>query len=158
MSDWKRANTDWMHKARWGMMTHFLADFTDVQGATEEDNQKFWRDWDAGIRSGSVPDVSKKVSIEQWNRRVDSVNAQALAGRIADTGAGYLILTIGQTAGFFCSPNATYDRLLAMEHSRLSRRDLIADIAARIDAHSVEETLAALRASEHALAASKPPL
>jgi hypothetical protein len=37
-------------------------------------------------------------------------------------------------------------------------RALVADIAARIESHSVEETLAALRASEHALAASKPTL
>lgn len=35
---------------------------------------------------------------------------------------------------------------------------LIEDVAARIEAHSVEETLAGLRASEHAMAASKPPL
>jgi len=77
-----------MHKARWGMMTHFLADLTDIGDATEEASQKFWRDWDAGIRSGSILNSSAKSSIEQWNRRVESVNAENFARRIADTGAG----------------------------------------------------------------------
>ncbi len=132
MSDWKRANTDWMHKARWGMMTHFLYEICDYEGATDESCQKFWRDWEAGIRAGRIPESAEKSAIEQWNRRVENVNAETFAQRIADAGAGYLVLTSGQTSGFFCSPNATYDRLLALEHSRLSRRDLVADVAAAL--------------------------
>ena len=137
MSDWKRANTDWMHQARWGMMTHFLADLTDIEDTTDEATQKFWRDWEAGIRNGSAPESSSKTSIDQWNRRVESVNVPALAQRIADTGAGYLVLTIGQTSGFYCSPNATYDRLVGLSPSRLSRRDLVADIAGELGKRNV---------------------
>jgi hypothetical protein len=37
-------------------------------------------------------------------------------------------------------------------------RSLIADTVAGMDSHSLQETLAGLRAAEHALAASKPPL
>ena len=87
MSDWKRANTDWMHQARWGMMTHFLADLIDIEGATEEESQRFWREWDAGVKSGSITDSTANQSVDQWNRRVESVNAEYFARRIADTGA-----------------------------------------------------------------------
>jgi hypothetical protein len=137
MNDWKRANTDWMHKARWGMMTHFLFELCDFEGATDESGRKFWCDWESGIRAGFIPKSSEKSAIEQWNRRVESVDVEALASRIADAGAGYWVLTVGQTSGFFCSPNAAYDRLLALEHSRLSRRDLIADVAAAMAKRNV---------------------
>ena len=137
MTEWKRADTDWMHKARWGMMTHYLYELTDTEDASDEAVHKFWRDWDAGARPGIIPESSEKAAIEQWNRRVDSVNVDALAQHIAETGAGYLVFTVGQTSGFFCSPNATYDGILAMDHTRLSRRDLVADVAAALAKRNV---------------------
>ncbi len=42
--------------------------------------------------------------------------------------------------------------------NQAAARSLISETAAKLDAHSAEETLAALRASEKALSASKPPL
>ena len=58
---WKRANTDWFSKARWGVMTHYL-------GSPEE-------------------------TADAWNKRVDSIDVQALADQVvlaaqqADTAA-----------------------------------------------------------------------
>ncbi|HTA94729.1 MAG TPA: hypothetical protein VK769_01255, partial [Verrucomicrobiae bacterium] len=42
---------------------------------------------------------------------------------------GYHILTIGQGSGYFDCPNPTYDRLTGIKPSKLSRRDLIMDMA-----------------------------
>ncbi|HEY3331680.1 MAG TPA: hypothetical protein VGK19_16740 [Capsulimonadaceae bacterium] len=108
---WTRANTDWFHAAKWGTMTHFLADFASNVSAVE-------------------------VPIDDWNRRAESVDVDLLARRIADTGAGYHIFTIGQNSGYFCSPNAYYDSLVGTP-SRLSQRDLIADLAAALARFSV---------------------
>jgi hypothetical protein len=47
-------------------------------------------------------------------------------------GAGYFFLTLGQSTGYYLSPNATYDRIVGREPSRCSRRDLVADIAAAL--------------------------
>jgi hypothetical protein len=98
--------TDWLHDARWGLMLHFLADAPSSAGPAD-----------------MTPDA--------WDRRVDAVDADAVAGQLADAGAGYVIFTVGQCSGYFCSPNATYDALVPRPRgqSRLSRRDLVADLA-----------------------------
>ena len=98
-------NTDWFMKARWGVMTHFLA---RLPGPAKDD---------------------RIVSADQWNRQVDSVDVEAMAAFLAEIGAGYYLLTIGQNSGHFCSPNATYDELTGIEPSQCSRRDLISDMA-----------------------------
>ncbi len=97
--------TDWMHDARWGTMTHYLA---------------------AGFASDNDP-----MTPERWNRIVDDFDAERFAQTIADTGSGYHIFTRGQNSGFSCSPNETYDRIVGRspEESWLSRRDLIMDVA-----------------------------
>ena len=97
----------WMRNARFGVMTHYLAD---------------WRQ-----RTDNVP-----MSVENWNALVDGFDVEGLAGQLAAAGASYHILTIGQNSGYFAAPNATYDRLVGNQPSRLSRRDLIADMAAAL--------------------------
>lgn len=99
---WKRANTDWMRDARWGVMIHFLSDSPTVEAATATD---------------------------EWNRRVDEFDVPRLVSQLREVGAGYLLFTLGQCSGFFCSPNATYDRIVDEKPSRLSRRDLMGDLA-----------------------------
>lgn len=100
---WQRANTDWFHAARFGTFTHFLAD--------------------AASNTSSVA-----LAPDDWNRRVDGVDVERLAQQIADTGSRYHFLTLGQNSGFFCAPNAAYDAIVG-EPSRLSRRDLMGDLA-----------------------------
>jgi hypothetical protein len=109
---WKRANTGWMRDARWGVMTHYL----------------------------SVPPSTKEpadMTVSKWNRHVDGVDVPRFADTIAATGAGYLIFTLGQNSGFFCSPNKTYDRLVGVRPSRLSRRDLLGEVAAALQERNV---------------------
>ena len=95
--------TDWFRDARWGALSHYLA---DQASATT----------DSGM------------TVDAWNRRVDSFDVHALAEQLASVGARYYYLTLGQNSGFYCSPNAVYDAIVGRQPSRCSRRDLIADL------------------------------
>lgn len=101
---WKRANADWMRNARFGVMTHFLS---DPPSATSE----------------------AKLTVEEWNQRVDGFDLPRFVQQLQEIQAGYLIFTLGQSSGFFCSPNATYDAIVGETPSRLSRRDLVGELA-----------------------------
>ncbi len=94
----------WMRAAKWGVMTHYLAD------------------WQA--RSNNL-----QMNVEKWNDMVDHFDVDGLADQIKSVGAGYHILTIGQNSGYFDAPNATYDKLVGIEPSKCSQRDLIGDMA-----------------------------
>ncbi len=117
---WKRADADWLREAKWGTMTHFLA---DAASCVEE----------------------TVLPMAEWNGRVDGVDVKRLAEQIAGTGAGYQIFTLGQNSGYFCSPNATYDSLVG-QPSRLSDRDLLADLATALKTRGVR-TIAYLPSS-----------
>jgi hypothetical protein len=94
----------WMRKARWGVMTHYLADWRARVDKTE-------------------------MSVETWNELVDHFDVEGLAEQLKSVGAGYHILTIGQNSGYYACPNPTYDRLTGIQPSKCSRRDLIGDMA-----------------------------
>lgn len=81
--------TDWFHKARWGVMTHYLGAPPSSKGEAE-------------------------LTAEMWNNQVDAFDAEGLADQLASTGAKYLLFTIGQNSGHYCSPNATYDKIVGL--------------------------------------------
>jgi len=95
----------WLVEARWGVMVHYLDHGTPA----------------------SATSVSTTTA-EAWNRRVDGFDIDAFVEQIAATGAGYVIFTVGQNSGHFCSPNAAYDRLTGIVPSKCSRRDLILEV------------------------------
>jgi hypothetical protein len=95
-----------MKGARWGVMTHYLAD------------------WIAGAEGRG-----RTMSVAEWNDLVDHFDVAALAGQLESAGVGYHILTIGQNSGFYLAPNLTYDRLTRIAPSHCSRRDLVSDLA-----------------------------
>ncbi|EIQ01580.1 hypothetical protein OpiT1DRAFT_00152 [Opitutaceae bacterium TAV1] len=74
--------------------------------------------------------ISTTSSVE-WNRRVDSFGVGRFARRVRETGASWILFTLGQNTGHYCSPNAAYDEITGLRGnaSRLSRRDLVAEIA-----------------------------
>ena len=104
--------TDWFHKAQWGIMTHYLGAPPSSKGGAE-------------------------LTAEAWNEQVNHFAVAAFAKQVASTGARYLLFTIGQNSGHYCSPNATYDKLTGITPSKCSRRDLIADLATMLAAHHV---------------------
>ena len=65
-----------------------------------------------------------------WNDRVNSFDVGRFADQVAQTGAAYLVFTLGQNSGYYCSPNATYEKYAGYQSGqRCSRRDLPMEIA-----------------------------
>lgn len=93
--------TDWFKDAKWGVFTHYMAD-TVIKG--------------------------EPITVEKWNKEVDSFDIEAVAGQLASVGAGYYVITLGQNSGYYCSPNTTYDKYVGVTPSRCSTRDLVADL------------------------------
>jgi hypothetical protein len=91
----------WMRQARMGVMTHFLAEWINPEA---------------------------HESAEAWNKMVDGIDVKGLAGQLESSGIGYYLITLGQNSGFYCTPNATYDRFVGISPGRCARRDLIADL------------------------------
>jgi hypothetical protein len=93
----------WMKEARWGVMTHCLAD---------------WK----------AREMNELMTVEKWNDMVDRFDVEGLAEQMKSVGAGYYLVTIGQNSGYYLSPNAAYDRLVGIQPSKCSRRDVVADL------------------------------
>jgi hypothetical protein len=96
---------DWMREARFGVMTHYLHDWIVGRGNRDQ------------------------MTPENWNKLVDGFDVEACADQLKSVGADYYLISIGQNSGYFLSPNATYDKITGVTPSRLSRRDLVADLA-----------------------------
>ena len=94
----------WMRTARWGVMTHYLAD---------------WK----------AREANEPMSVERWNQMIDRFDVAGLAKQLKAVGAGYYLITIGQNSGYYLAPNATYDRLAGVNPSKCSRRDLVSDVS-----------------------------
>lgn len=88
-----------MYEGKWGVMHHFLADFYQAENP------------------------------EKWNKLVDEFDVKALANQLASVHTGWVIFTIGQNSGYYCSPNSVYDKAMNYTQSHCSKRDLIADLA-----------------------------
>lgn len=94
----------WMKEAKWGVMNHYLADWT--------------------ARRDGIG-----MNVDKWNELIDNFDVETLAKQIESVGAGYYLITIGQNSGYYLSPNSTYDKYVGIEPSKCSRRDLIADLS-----------------------------
>ena len=102
--------TEWLRKAEYGFFFHFL---NPHRTAFECNNQEC------------------PLSQKEWDEEVAAFNVDLLAEQLHKLHAGYAFLTVGQNSGYYCSPNAAYDRFLGLKNgeSRCSKRDLIGDFA-----------------------------
>ncbi len=92
--------TDWFRDAGFGIMVHYLS-------------------------SNIVQDKGSK----EWNDAVDSFDTDDFATKASEAGAGYVMFTLGQNSGYYCSPNAAFDSVLGIKPGDLcSRRDLPMDL------------------------------
>ena len=108
--------TAWMRTARWGVMTHYLAD------------------WRAHVDG-------EPASVEHWNALIDHFDVEGVADQLKSVGAGWYQISIGQNSGYYLSPNATYDQLTGIAPSKLSHRDLVADLAAALVQRGIRLTV-----------------
>jgi hypothetical protein len=98
-----RNRASWMQEARWGVMTHYLADWI-------------------------ARDTKTQMTVERWNDLVNGFDVETLATQLAAARAGYFIITLGQNSGYYLAPNSTYDNFVGISPSKLSKRDLVADL------------------------------
>ncbi len=84
----KGQRTTWFKNAKWGVFTHYMADT-----------------------------VLSEPTVDTWNQTVNAFDVQGLAEQLKAIGAGYYIITLGQNSGFYCSPNATYDKYVGITPS-----------------------------------------
>ncbi len=103
----------WMKKAKWGVMSHYLAD---------------WKARESG----------EKMTVEKWNKKVDGFDVDGLAKQLNSVGAGYFIFTIGQNSGYYDSPNSAYDKIVGISPGRCSKRDLISDLADALNKYGIK--------------------
>ena len=102
--------TDWFKDARWGVFMHYMAD-TVLKG--------------------------DELTVENWNKAVDSFDVKGLANQLASAGAGYFVLTLGQNSGYYCAPNVAYDRLTGIRPSKCAQRDLVSDLSDALRARHI---------------------
>lgn len=94
--------TEWMHKGSYGVMVHYLV---------------------------TPRGLTSRGKTRSLNRTVNQFNVDDFIRQFKDSGADWLIFTIGQNTGYYCSSNRFLDRELP---GRTPDRNLILDIAWRV--------------------------
>src|SRR6266516_4306674 len=92
-----------MQEARFGVMTHYLAD------------------WQARVHKLTM-------SVDEWNKLVVNFDVEGIAQQLQSAGARYYQISIGQNSGYYLAPNPVYDKIVGIQPSKCSRRDLVADL------------------------------
>ena len=93
-------NTDWFRNAGYGIMVHFLK-----------------------------PIYAPEGSAKDWNSVVYGFDSEVFAEQAEKAGAGFVLFTLGQNSGYYCSPNSVYDSVMGVQPGVLcSDRDLPMDL------------------------------
>jgi hypothetical protein len=78
----------------------------------------------------SPPGETPEARAAEFDRIVDGFGVDGFIEQFASTGADWLIFTIGQNTGYYCSPNEWLDARLP---GHTSKRDLPLEIATRLE-------------------------
>jgi hypothetical protein len=74
----------------------------------------------------------------KFNEMVDSFDVKRFADQVESTGADYLIFTVGQNSGYYCSPNTTYENYVGCQPGQqCTKRDLPMEIAKEMQKHGI---------------------
>jgi hypothetical protein len=102
-------NTDWFRDAGYGIMVHYL-------------------------KPVIVPDGGAK----EWNEAVNSFDVEKFASQAKEARAGFVMFTLGQNSGYYCSPNATFDSIVGVKPGELcSNRDLPLDLIEELNENNI---------------------
>jgi len=102
-------NTEWFHDAGFGIMLHFLKDVFAPDGGSKE-----------------------------WNAAVEKFNVGHFAQQAKEAGAGFVMFTLGQNSGYYCSPNSVFDKMVGVKPGELcSVRDLPADLIKELKKYNI---------------------
>ncbi len=102
-------NTDWFRDAGFGIMVHYLK-----------------------------PAVVPNGGAREWNEAVNSFNVERFAGQANEAGVGYVMFTLGQNSGYYCSPNSVFDNIVGVNPGDLcSNRDLPMDLIEELKKYDI---------------------
>lgn len=102
-------NTDWFQDAGFGVMVHYLKEIVVPAGGSQE-----------------------------WNRAVESFDVDMFAKQVNEAGAGFVMFTLGQNSGYYCSPNATLNNAVGVQPGELcSKRDLPMDLIKALKKYNI---------------------
>jgi hypothetical protein len=80
-----------------------------------------------------------KWPIEKYDELVEKFDIERFVDQVAETGASYVIWTLGQNSGLYCSPNATYDKLVGTR--KTSKRDVPMELAKALEKRGIRMIL-----------------
>jgi hypothetical protein len=111
----RAASTDWFKDAKYGIFVHYFP--------------------------GANSTIGGQASDKSWDTQVWNFNAPQFAYQTSQTGAKFVVFTVGNCAGvpYICSPNATYEYYCGMSRGGVSPgRDLIKDIAEALYPYGIQ--------------------
>lgn len=82
--------------------------------------------------------MTEDIGVKKWNDRVNSFNIKKLTEQLQKVGVDYVIFTIGQNSGYYCSPNLTYERLSGCIPGKCSQRDLIMELSEELSKKGID--------------------
>jgi len=123
--------TQWLYEAGWGVWLHYL----------DHSLLNQYQPWGPEFQTHCTPESWRElasnpamlqIAVREWNQIVDGFDVKGLVHQLQELQAGFLVFTLGQVGGFYCSPNATLDSIttaVAPGISFCSRRDLVSELA-----------------------------
>lgn len=111
--------TDWFRNAHYGVSHHFLPNYLNL--------------------SPDIPQNEKWQPGESWDDFLSTFDVQAYAKAVSETGAGFVLLTMDQHAGYKLGPNKTHDAILDIEPGvRSAIRDLPLEMAQELAKYDIK--------------------
>ena len=115
------ANVKWFRDGEYGIMHHFLHDYISIAAANEDEKLK---------------------ADEPWDAYLESFDVDAYVQDILQTGASFVIFTIGQHDGYFNAHNPVYDKYAGVAEGERtpssSARDLPMEIAEALKPYGIK--------------------
>lgn len=121
--------TGWMVEGKYGLFMHYqhriLLGYSHGAEA-------------AGVRRTFPPEA--EMTAEGWNRFVDGFDVEGFARQMDEGGVGWVLFCVDDHYyGWPCAPNKAFDAYTGYAAGeRCSRRDLIGELAAALDARGVK--------------------
>jgi hypothetical protein len=113
--------TDWFYESNYGVMFHFMP-----------------QPWKETEQSYPLHEPADLPSPAEWNQLVDGFDIEAVADQLSQVKAGYLLLSLGQTSGYYLAPNPVYDEIAGFcPGERCSTRDLPSELHRVLDRHGL---------------------
>jgi hypothetical protein len=121
------------------LLNGLLAGIVSVACATTVDAAPYNpdTDWMRKARLGAfvhfLPSTTSQLAA------VAHFDTETLADQLANIGAGYLVITLGQNSGYYIAPNSRYSQVTGyLPGERCSTRDLPMDLAASLSSRGIK--------------------